>query len=413
MTKNEVRESVKAFVEDLDQHGVRANLIIQMTDSIKEYQNEQYKKMHSVMRHLLNGELLACKTEYDQDMQNELVNQLWAAVNDILGGNGWISCKWAIPQEYETKEGEFDPSDEVLVLLDNGFNKKQKISRYWSHRRSESKEFLKWLDLESWEQERVVGWQPLPGNEMFSAFEIKPFTDDELTEVSMDNIKKHVDKSVENAAMLSELREYRAIGTVEQFRMLSALASKAETDPDNDVPEFVNKMLKEYPEYLALGTVEGIKNLITTLDDANDKLAEKLEAYEQLGTLEEISYLVNQSLKNAAEEQKKRIWQESKIFAYEQFGTPEEIGAAVQFMKLAKKYGTVGRVVEACMEYEEIGDVEEFRKLKELKKELKKELQKHTQPTSFLDHMIAVFDTAKPGDKIDFFEEFEKFMGWN
>lgn len=42
-------------------------------------------------------------------------------------------------------------------------------------------------------------------------------------------------------------------------------------------------------------------------------------------------------------------------------GTPEELKAAMKYVYLAKKHGTVGQVIENCVKYEEIGTPEECR----------------------------------------------------
>ncbi len=44
---------------------------------------------------------------------------------------------------------------------------------------------------------------------------------------------------------------------------------------------------------------------------------------------------------------------------YRAIGTPEELKAAMKYVHLAKKHGTVGQVIENCVKYEEIGTPEE------------------------------------------------------
>jgi hypothetical protein len=44
---------------------------------------------------------------------------------------------------------------------------------------------------------------------------------------------------------------------------------------------------------------------------------------------------------------------------YRTIGTPEELKAAMKYVYLAKKNGTVGQVIENCVKYEEIGTPEE------------------------------------------------------
>ena len=52
----------------------------------------------------------------------------------------------------------------------------------------------------------------------------------------------------------------------------------------------------------------------------------------------------------------KEEWEE-----YRTIGTPEELKAAMKYVYLAKKNGTVGQVIENCVKYEEIGTPEECR----------------------------------------------------
>jgi hypothetical protein len=56
----------------------------------------------------------------------------------------------------------------------------------------------------------------------------------------------------------------------------------------------------------------------------------------------------------------KEEWEE-----YRTIGTPEELKAAMKYVYLAKKNGTVGQVIENCVKYEEIGTSEECREAME------------------------------------------------
>ena len=49
-----------------------------------------------------------------------------------------------------------------------------------------------------------------------------------------------------------------------------------------------------------------------------------------------------------------------EIQKYRAIGTVEEIKRMQKYSALAKKHDTIGKVIEACAEYEEIGSVEEF-----------------------------------------------------
>ena len=48
-----------------------------------------------------------------------------------------------------------------------------------------------------------------------------------------------------------------------------------------------------------------------------------------------------------------------EVQQYRTIGTPEELKAAMKYVYLAKKHGTVGQVIENCVKYEEIGTPEE------------------------------------------------------
>jgi hypothetical protein len=50
-----------------------------------------------------------------------------------------------------------------------------------------------------------------------------------------------------------------------------------------------------------------------------------------------------------------------EIEQYRAIGTPEELKAAMKYVYLAKKHGTVGQVIENCVKYEAIGTVMECR----------------------------------------------------
>lgn len=56
---------------------------------------------------------------------------------------------------------------------------------------------------------------------------------------------------------------------------------------------------------------------------------------------------------------------ENLIEEYRAFGTLEELKAAMKYVYLAKRHGTVGQVIENCVKYEEIGTPEEFQEAME------------------------------------------------
>nr|DAM77001.1 MAG TPA: hypothetical protein [Caudoviricetes sp.] len=67
-----------------------------------------------------------------------------------------------------------------------------------------------------------------------------------------------------------------------------------------------------------------------------------------------------------------------EIQKYRKIGTVEEFEQAKKYIKLAKIHGTVGQVIDACAEYEEIGTVEECRAAVE-KQKIDKELESHDE----------------------------------
>ena len=83
-------------------------------------------------------------------------------VNEVAEeyNGGWIACGERLPEEKLCEDGKYDPSEKVLIQLDN---EEMFTSRYWSHRHSkDSDDFEKWIDLPDYYQDRVVAWQPLP-----------------------------------------------------------------------------------------------------------------------------------------------------------------------------------------------------------------------------------------------------------
>lgn len=66
---------------------------------------------------------------------------------------------------------------------------------------------------------------------------------------------------------------------------------------------------------------------------------------------------------------------------YRAIGTVEELEAASKYLRLVKMCGTVGRVIEECAEYEEIGTPEECRAAMEKQK---RKLVKNPYGTSYI-----------------------------
>lgn len=67
-----------------------------------------------------------------------------------------------------------------------------------------------------------------------------------------------------------------------------------------------------------------------------------------------------------------------EVQQYRAIGTLEELKAAMKYVYLAKKHGTVGQVIENCVKYEEIGTPEECRAAVE-KQNVNKELESHDE----------------------------------
>lgn len=54
-----------------------------------------------------------------------------------------------------------------------------------------------------------------------------------------------------------EIQQYRAVGTIEEFRKLKNLFGNSSIE----LSDIVRKILKEYPEYQSIGTIEELKIL--------------------------------------------------------------------------------------------------------------------------------------------------------
>lgn len=111
--------------------------------------------------------------------------------------------------------------------------------------------------------------------------------------------------------------------------------------------------LKEVQQYREIGSVGEIKQAIEILSlSENDiiKTFHELNEYRKIGTVEQV--------KN----QKENLNVAYQIINdYEQYGTIEDFKMAQRYMHLVKSHGTIGRVIDSCAEYEEIGTVKECR----------------------------------------------------
>ena len=73
----------------------------------------------------------------------------------------WIPVTKRLPEESQTEDGYFYPSDMVLTFNSHG---QYGVSRYWGNRISKKErpnDYLDWMDLPFYRQD-ILAWQPLP-----------------------------------------------------------------------------------------------------------------------------------------------------------------------------------------------------------------------------------------------------------
>lgn len=73
----------------------------------------------------------------------------------------WILVSERLPEESQTEDGYFYPSDMVLTFNSHG---QYGVSRYWGNRISKKErpnDYLDWMDLPFYRQD-ILAWQPLP-----------------------------------------------------------------------------------------------------------------------------------------------------------------------------------------------------------------------------------------------------------
>lgn len=83
-----------------------------------------------------------------------------------------------------------------------------------------------------------------------------------------------------------------------------------------------------------------------------------------------------------------------EVQQYRAIGTPEELKAAMKYVYLAKKHGTVGQVIENCVKYEEIGTPEECRKSLEICKAM---VERNITPDDMENYMKFEDECIKQG----------------
>lgn len=83
-----------------------------------------------------------------------------------------------------------------------------------------------------------------------------------------------------------------------------------------------------------------------------------------------------------------------EVQQYRAIGTLEELKAAMKYVYLAKKHGTVGQVIENCVKYEEIGTPEECRKSLEICKSM---IERNITPENMQEYMKFEDECIKNG----------------
>ena len=82
-------------------------------------------------------------------------NSYFTDMNGINITDGWIPVSESFPKEHVYDDGYIEPSETVLVQLNND---EMKTSRYWGSRRKDEP----WIDLSYPTTLEVVAWMPLP-----------------------------------------------------------------------------------------------------------------------------------------------------------------------------------------------------------------------------------------------------------
>lgn len=122
------------------------------------------------------------------------------------------------------------------------------------------------------------------------------------------------------------------------------------------------KIFKQRAEVLGeyYGNLENCKKEIQSCEVAIAAL-EEIQQYREIGTVEEC--VENKAIAEelSAIEIAEIYVMLEKLKQYQEIGTVEEIERMKRYQKLAKAHGTIGQVIEECVKYEAIGNVEECR----------------------------------------------------
>lgn len=98
-------------------------------------------------------------------VNNPLEDSIKAAIKALSAPDRekgeWIPVSERLPEESQTEDGYFYPSDMVLTFNSHG---QYGVSRYWGNRISKKErpnDYLDWMDLPFYRQD-ILAWQPLP-----------------------------------------------------------------------------------------------------------------------------------------------------------------------------------------------------------------------------------------------------------
>ncbi len=143
-------------------------------------------------------------------------------------------------------------------------------------------------------------------------------------------------------------------GTLEIEMTLGEIALRLQHyhNVDGSVPveiQMAISIVKEYSQYRAMEL--RLQKVYGTCDGLLEKVVQHLEKHENTEFPEPV-FKAELLTDGEAE-----AWK-----AYKAIGTVEEIKRMQKYSALAEKHGTIGKAIEACAEYEEIGTIEECRK---------------------------------------------------
>ncbi|WP_027438726.1 hypothetical protein [Lachnospira multipara] len=152
MTREEIT-ICKMYLDDLD----------------KAHNNEpcnEYKLLMQLLEQQPNEDAISRQAmlEYQHCLYGKMPNRenhkLWKFITElpsVTPTTKWTPVSESFPKEHIYDDGYVEPSETVLVQLNNG---EMKTSRYWGSRESRKDE--PWIDLSYPTTLEVVAWRPLP-----------------------------------------------------------------------------------------------------------------------------------------------------------------------------------------------------------------------------------------------------------